>query len=52
MRSRLLLKGKVVVMLLLIALLTSGILGGCGQKGPLYLPQKQEQAKKSQSEDD
>ncbi len=35
-----------LIALLFAALATLSLLGGCGQKGDLYLPDQQEQAKK------
>lgn len=34
-----------------ITLATAGLLGGCGQRGPLYLPQEEEKKKKKNQSD-
>lgn len=37
-------QGKAMIASLLTILLVGGVLGGCGQKGPLYLPEEDEQS--------
>jgi predicted small lipoprotein YifL len=43
-------QGKAIIMLILVALLLGNLLGGCGQKGPLYLPEKDEPSQSERSD--